>query len=200
MKSLQVSDRDISKFVLKNFPQGLSTVSKFMERYIKSLFSSEDILDAFARLDSYTEFGLIFDTESSSWVQEDALHFILSDFCSSVGVIYKPEYREPILRSFVGKTLDFFQWLFSDYMGFPLLGSLSVQRSGSALGIFSTDDEGFTDMRPTPLFTDRFVRAYINLVVPLDHVVLQEDPFVKLSEFKELLSLVLPAFITVVFV
>jgi len=187
LKSLSELERNVTKYVLKNLPSGLPVVSKYMQNYIKALLSSGLIRDSFDKLDSYFESGLRFDNEAG-WVQEDSMHFILRDFCSVVGVVYKPEYQEAILRSLVCKGTSFLFWFFLKYFGFPVL-SLSTTRSGVDTAVSATDELGETD---AGLFTDLSVSGYLDIEVFFDSE--HEDVFYqKLEEYKELLSLVIPA-------
>jgi len=131
----------------------------------------------------------------------DPLHFILQDFCSVVGLVYKPEYKEAILRSFVRKDLQYYYWLFSEYLGLPI-AHIDVIRSGTDSEVSFTDewvppdsDDGilvsYTDNRVS---TDLFVRGYLSMVSYFDiNSITMEEVYSKLNEYKDLLSLVLPA-------
>jgi len=189
LKNLADLEKSILKYVSKNTPHNLPDVERFTENYIKSLLESDLLRSALALLDSCFGVDLKFNEDSQEWVEEDSLHFILRDFCSVVGLVYKPEYKEVILRSFVQKDIQFYKWLFSEYLGFPVL-HVEVIRSGTDSEVSFTDESGgFTD---TGIHTDLFVRGYLSLVFFFDKKY-KEDIYSGLDGFKDLISLVLPA-------
>jgi len=189
LKSISDLESSVLKYVSKNTPSGLPGVSKFIKCYVQSLLNSDLIRGSLASLDSRFDFGLSYDEESGTWVEGDALHFILKDFCSVVGLGYKPEYKEAILRSFVCKDEQFFKWLFTDVLEFPVLYTEIIRSGVGSVYSFTDESGGFTDKG---ILTDLTVRGYLSLAFFFSEE--RSDEVVSLLEKnKDLLSLVLPA-------
>jgi len=197
LKNLSNLEKNISKYVLKNTPKNLPNVSMYIKNYIRALLGSNLIEESFNKLDSYFSsgfrvYGEKFNEDRQewepNWVEDPSLHFVLRDFCSVVGFVYKPEYKDVILRSFVSKDMSFFSWFFSSYLSLPVI-NMEVLRSGSVLTISHTDEGGFTD---SDLLTDLSVSGYLSLNVYFN-VSDQEEVSSRLDSCKDLLSLIVPA-------
>lgn len=224
MKKSSNLKKSIAQYVRKSTPAGLPKVAKFTEGYIQSLLMSENIETAFDRLESCSGFGIRVSTEFNEDTQEldytyaleDSFHFVLRDFCSTVGFVYKPEYKEPIVRSLIRKDIAFYEWFFTFYLGLPVLYT-KLLRSGTDITITRTDDEdgnqvftvnrdkeGFSD---EGIFTDISVSGYLSLNVYFEEGLDSEEERKKrkdgilntLNLNKELLSLILPARLFVFF-
>jgi len=189
LKSISDLEKNITKYVMKNTPKGLPMVAKFTKNYVTALLESAHIRDALSLLDShFSGDSFKYDEETDTWTQEDSLNFVLRDYCSSVGIVYRPEYKEAILRSLVRKDVAFIEWLFSSYFDLPVFG-LEVIRSGTESTTSSTDEEGLTD---TNSFTDLYVRGSLSVFVYFD-ADYESEVYRKLESYKDLLVLVLPA-------
>jgi len=221
LKNLLELEKNIFKYVSKNTPAGLPEVAAYTKKYIRALLGSDLLRESLDALDACfgtdlelntdpqkTQTKMRFDEVLKEWVEDteemkkyiekDAMHFILRDFCSVVGFVYKPEYKEPILRSLVRKDTQFYRWLF-EYLGFPV-SYVEIMRNATDSAVSFTDEitevDGFKELVSLTdekgAYTDLFVQGYLAMVLFFDEEK-TEEMYLKLEEWKDLLVLVLPA-------
>ena len=179
MRDIDKLRSNITAYVSKNVPRGLPVVSKYIESFITSLLTSSSVSSSLDELDAVSTFS------------EDSVNFILRDYCSVLGLIYKPVYKDAILRSFIQKDVVFLEWLFSKYI------SSKFSRVSLSRGAFLEDDVlSVTDIYPsftdTDLFTDMSSRSLPLFTVFYD-VVYKEEVIFQMNYYQDLFLLVLPA-------
>ena len=176
----------VPQYLVRTSPQGLPTASKYFNAYVQSLLTSDVVYGALSGLDECTE--------ANSDPEVGALNFVLQSYCSVVGVAYKPDYREAILRCLVKKDLAFFDWLFKKYLGVEL--RVDETHGGYSYGIYSTDvPNAFTG---SGYFTDMIVRSSSVLFITC----LEADMgavYEALTNYWDLFLLVLPARLPLIF-
>jgi len=199
MKNISDIEKRILKYVASSVPQKLPIISEYVAAFIQSLLSSSMITDALDELDATSICSY-----NSDHGPESAMNFILRDYCSVVGVGFRSDsvldYREPIVRCLVRKDENFYRWLANYCFGegvfviFPEGGYLSkdvyATDTNDLSGKVATTDSGlYTDMqaRSIPVITINFSTKT------------EEEASVFIGDYLDLLLLVLPARLPVVF-
>lgn len=196
--------KTVPQYILRSVPAGIPLAAKYFSAYAQSLLTSRSIYGALFELDRQTAMdpvpSPVINLETGE-VSEDSfmpsLDFMLRDYCSVVGVSYKPEYKEAILRCLVRKDFEFFRWLFSTYLGAEIQGLEELHGGTFVDGVYTTDTPQ-TAYEDSGLFTDMVVRSMSVLVITFNEGD-KDSIYKKWEDYWDLFYLVLPARLPVVF-